>query len=319
MPAIQSTTPPTPGPANSPKPAANKVAPKTVIAPPPMQSMGQIHKHTGFIIAIAVTTLLLIASAVLAYITWSNGESLKNDIIGLNSNAQQIAQERDMVSTDLKKALEDLANAPKPAPFFYTTAELTEDGDLTTTLHSLTTEGKADIFTTTGPFSTSYSVYATPRVGFDGRIWLDENSDTNSPGIALREFDTIAGTTLMPTLFSDFLPVPDAIALSPDETRIAAAYSNENTARPDLAGQLVAWDLLTGDMTSLGTLEPSEHFGDTYFSEIWDSQISTFNVQWESNDCAVSSVYADVAVEATETEAAKTVRQYGGNRYFCME
>ncbi|MBT6254108.1 hypothetical protein HOI83_02655 [Candidatus Uhrbacteria bacterium] len=318
MPPIQTTTPPAAKPAAAPKPARKKPAPKKVIVPP-TQMAGPIHKHTGFIIAIAITTLLLIAAAAVAYITWANGEDLKSQIIDLNSNAQQVALERDQISTDLDQARDDLENAPKPAPFFYTSYAVTEANEVTTALHSLTSDSDSELFVTTGPGSTSYSVYATPRVGFDGRVWLDESSDTDSPGIWLREFDSIAGTELTPSLFSDFLPQSDAMALSPDETRIVAAYGIDNVARPDLAGQIVSWNLLTGDMVSLGTLPEGEHFGDTYFSEIWGSDISTYNIQWKDNNCALSSIYTEVAVDATEGEPAMTTRQYEGNREFCME
>ncbi|HJN85330.1 MAG TPA: hypothetical protein QF873_03375 [Patescibacteria group bacterium] len=317
MPPIQTTTPPAAKPAAAPKPARKKPAPKKVIVPP-TQMAGPMHKHTGFIIAIAITTLLLIAAAAVAYITWANSEDLKSQIVDLNSNAQQIALERDQISADLDQARDDLENAPKPAPFFYTSYAVTEENEVTTTLHSLTSDSDSALFETTGPGSLSYRVYAAPRVGFDGRVWLDESADSDSPSISLREFDSIAGTELVPTLFSDFLPVPDAIALSPDETRIVAAYGIENIARPDLAGQIVSWSLLTGDMTSIGTLTEGEHFGDVYYSEIWESDISTYNIQWKDNNCAVSSIYKEVIVEATETEAQSTTRQYDGNREFCI-
>jgi hypothetical protein len=303
MPAIKSTTPPASG-------GINKSASKKVISPPPMQSVGPMHKHTGFIIAIVITVLLLIGSGVLAYITWSNGEALKSQITNLTSNSQQIAQERDKINGDLESALMDLENAPKPSPFFYTSYAATDVGEeVATTLHSLTSDGDVEIFTTSGPGSTTYSVYAMPRVGFDGRIWLDENADTDSPSIQLREFDTVLGTELTPAVFADFIPQPDATRLSPDETRIATVYSRDNSIRPDLAGQVVVWNLLSGDMVSIGTLEANEHF-----SDLLDG-FEYFGVSWKDNNCVRSDVYSDSVPE----EGVEQTRVWSGSREFCIE
>lgn len=278
-----------------------------IIAPPPVQTMNEMHKHTGFIIAISITTVLLIASAVLAFLTWSNGESLKQQIGELNNSLHSVTTERDLAEISLKQAQEDLVNAPKPVPFFYTTTTGTPEDSLVTVLHKVTADSDTELFTTTSPRHepASYNVYAIPRVGYDGRIWLNETSDVHNDNLILREFNTETGTELLPATFADDLPVKYATALSPDNTKIVAVYDTGNVARPDLAEHIVVWNIVTDAMTYIGTLSPGEYFANS------DSKTK---VQWVTNDCVETAVYSDVKSESSD----EIVRKYADTRTFCM-
>ena len=259
---------------------------KEVIAPPPPMNK-PMHSHAGFIIAIVVTVVLLLAAAVLAYLSWDKAGKVARENDALTESVEELED----ANADLVVELDEALQLAEPTPFFYTTLRESEEG-LVTTLYRGSVNGAEEVFSTTGDQEhVGYSVYANPRVGYDGRIWLHRVASGDDPGLTLFEFDVETDTTLEQAGFADAMPLRQSAAISPDETLIAAVYGEGHSVRPDLANKAVVWNVLTGEMTEVVTLGPGEYFAGTPDPEYPVAVPS--NVYWQDNECFYAQVFVD--------------------------
>jgi len=96
--------------------ATTQIPPPKEVITPPMPGRGPMHKHTGFIIAIALTSLLLVGAAVMAYLSWDTGAKLAKQNAALQTSTLTLQQQNSDLQTSLAKEMD----RPGPIPFYYT-------------------------------------------------------------------------------------------------------------------------------------------------------------------------------------------------------
>jgi hypothetical protein len=94
--------------------------------------------------------------------------------------------------------------------------------------------------------------------------------------------------------FVDELPfIASAIIVSPDQTKLAAAFDNE-ALDPEGSPQksIVIWDLLTGDSSTVATVSETEFLAqETGPNTFGGAQL--FGVSWDSRSCVRYMVFVD--------------------------
>lgn len=275
--------------------------PKDVIPPPP-KSASPLHKHTGFIVAIVITSILLVIAAILAYLSWNQGLKVALENVQLQENNQVLQGQNTELQADLDEALAQ----PGPIPYYYTTAE--DPFISNTELHAVDPITGEDtvVFSVEG----YYQVFAQPARNWDGRIFLNKFIEGDFPGYDLYSFDTATGQELVPVSFMSDLPfLRTAMAVSPDGQWIAAAYDNPNdpgSSESDVRQQFIFWNLVTGEQVIADTLQAGNQFFSSSYSGFGGAE--GLNVFWSDHNCARVAVY-------TTTEAGRTST---GSREYCL-
>ncbi|MEK7108409.1 MAG: hypothetical protein AAB898_01945, partial [Patescibacteria group bacterium] len=221
---------------------------------------------------------LLIIAAVLAYLSWDNGLKLARENVQLLSAATQLQDQ----NNDLRAQMD----ASVPIPFFYS-QWLPES--IHSRIHRIDPITKVDTIIATIP-GRHLDVFAQPRVGYNGTIWLSEFplGDHDFASIQFHSFQVDGDGDATPVPFQANLPPnPTALALSPDETRIAAIYSDRQNPYADNA--VVVWDFATGQATRVDTLPDGSSFAPTYTPDLL--MADGYRLWWSSNDCVMSPTY----------------------------
>lgn len=239
------------------------------------------HSHVWYIVAIIVAAVLALTAFGFTYVAWRQGSSLEKRLSDAKTQNAQLA-------TDAASLQDALTSAPKPMPYYYTTpTNFPPSGP--SALHAVATDG-TDTIVATFPDEQFFQVYAQPKRGFDGRIFLKQLFlDSDLPSLRLFAFDTESGDTMTPvTLELPFMK--QAIFLSPDETTLLALYDNPNDPESIRMGQAVPnltfWNLLTGASYSPEIAEGAR------FSEAIDmSGAGGFQAQWVTDRCARAVAY----------------------------
>lgn len=152
---------------------------------------------------------------------------------------------------------------------------------------------------------------AAPELGFDGRVFIHAAlGDSDNPYLNLQEVNTLTDGVI-DVAWADELPTRDALAVSPDQTKIAAVYDNEMLG--DASREIVVYDVLTGERTVIGQLTGNEHFarvfGENVFAGAYD-----YHFHWTDLRCVRASIYEDVLKEAD----GQTELRHKEYRDFCL-
>ncbi len=101
--------------------------------------------------------------------------------------------------------------------------------------------------------------------------------------------------------------VPDATELSPNQTRILAAY--DNLLDPEAIPQksLIVWNLLTGEKKEIGRVAANEYLSEWHGPNVLGGA-SNFNLRWTDLNCVEVYVYQD------EIEANRNLPEYNPDR-----
>lgn len=267
---------------NPPSPtSAATTAEKQVITPAQTLGGPMSHSHVWYIVAIIVAAVLALAafgySSILARKESALAERLAN---AQTQNAQ--------LATDAASLQDALVSAPKPVPYYYTTpTDFPPSGP--SALHAIAADG-TDTIVATFPDEQFFQVYAEPKRGYDGRIFLKQLFlDSDVPSLRLFAFDTESGDTMTPiTLELPFMR--QAIFLSPDETTLLALYDNPNDPESIRMGQTVPnltfWNLLSGESYS-----PEIPEGARFSDAIDMGGAGGFQAQWVTDRCARAVAY----------------------------
>lgn len=194
---------------------------------------------------------------------------------------------------------------------------LTNSLDTGTTLYVRNTEtGEETTFEDTEYF---YDIYAIPQENFDGRVFLYRGASVESQGggtdaisAPLFSIDINTVAELTAVAFENELPFVDieAVQLSPNQTYIAALY--DNIYDPELIQKhVVFYDLLTGEMTSAGTIAENEYFSEYNGSNTFGGS-DGYDFSWKNDSCIHTHIYTDQD-ESTDKKV------FVENREFCLE
>ena len=232
-----------------------------------------MHKHTGFIVAIVLTSLLLVGAAIMAYLSWDNGAKLANE----NQNLAETIISFQTQNEQLQTTLEEEMERPGPVPFYYTYAE--DPFVSETELHAIDPITGEDtiIFSTEG----YYTVITQPRVGWDGNILLDRIVEGDNPSYTPLLFNVKDGDELVPAPVADVLPFGrSSISISPDGRHDIALYDNVD----DTERSAAFIDLVTGQRNVFARM--GENSNRRYARSYSDfAGLGQFTIQWESHDC----------------------------------
>ncbi len=247
--------------------------PKDTIAPP-TPSSSPMHRHTGFIIAIAVTVVLLAIAAVLAYLSWDNGLRLARENVQLLTAANALQEQNQTLQTQLTEEL----GRSGPIPFYY----FTSANPFTTPaeLHAADPITGEDTVIFTTPDTALYEVVAQPRRGWTGSILINRAGEGDNPSYTPFLFDITSGTEITPAPVGPVLPWGrTSVSLSPDERYFAAVY---DSPEPTAARSLAFLDAITGAKYDVDTLAGYMRYADSY-SDF--GNIGNFSVRWVDSDC----------------------------------
>lgn len=297
--------PPTPAPAPKPpapkkpapkKPAPKKAAPpkKRVIPPPPGNGgAGPMHKHTGFIIAIVVTAVLLVIAAILAIISWSQGQGLRSH---LNQREADIGILLDQ-SAELQEQFDEALQLADAAHYYVIENEDPFEAPSKLYAENPVTGERTLIFET----DRLLRIIAQPRRGAVNTILVDQLTEGDNPSYSPFLFDVIDGEELTPAPVFDVLPFGrSAVFLSPDEQYFAALYDSAGTLERELA----FLDVVTGEKHSVLRLTEGEFFAERY-TEF--AGLGTVHARWVDHDCVQVWIYtAQHNDDGIETSRALT-------------
>jgi hypothetical protein len=293
---------PKPKPQATPAPSAPQ---KEVITPEQTTPASALstHSHIGFIVAIVVAAVLAIGVSVLAYMTYSKGNTTFSRLI-------EVQNQNTSLSTQIGQLQQDLDNAPEPVPYFYTSpTELPRELEQGA-LHSVDPITGEDTIIVNFPEGQYYEVLAQPRRDWDGRIFLKKIMQ--APNLAVFSLNVNSGTELVAIDINEDLPVlSSAVKISPDETTLAAVYDNPQDPESIEFGQVVRnvvfWNLLTGDRYA------PEIGDDFFFAEAYDGPAGAtgIDVRWISDTCIQAAIFTQDYTEAGDAIYPRPQFGYG--------
>ncbi len=166
----------------------------------------------------------------------------------------------------------------------------------------------------TPPAGKAVEILSVPQIDYDGRIYvgvvcaacdnpnwedivelnLEQNNDTETA----KFFD--------PTSM-----VRDALAISPDQTKIALARYND--AAVSSAGVIEIIDVYTGQKQQVGTLGEGEYFSQ-YFGQNTLGLAVGYEVRWTDLRCLSLTIYED-----DEMNAGSDLKSYKESRVYCLD
>ncbi len=241
---------------------------------PPAPSSSPLHRHTGFIIAIALTSVLLVIAAVLAYLSWDNGLRLARENVQLLTAATTLQEQNQTLQTQLTEE----SNRPGPVPFYYFTSAT--PFITPAELHATDPVTGEDTVIFTMPDSALYEVIAQPRRWWTGAILIHKIIEGENISYIPFLFDVAAGAELTPAPVGPKLPFGiTSVSLSPDERYFAAVY---DSPEPTAARSLAFLDTITGVKYDVDTLAGYMRYASSYsdFGYLGD-----FSMRWIDSDC----------------------------------
>jgi hypothetical protein len=252
---------------------------------PHEKSVSLLCKHDGFIMATGIVITLLLMFAMLAFITWSRDTAIDNNNDNLPTN-NRILETRNMNSMAVQtQSANDV--------FYYFDSNK---------LHAISQA--EDIIVWEGDSNgVLYSVYAQPRIGFDGRIFVRTSKLGDEPTLNLSVYDSKTGT--MSQLNDKIIfPYARATKLARNERYVAAIYDNPKNGHKSRELKII--DLLDETSVQIGVLDETERF---VISDIGQGGSHGQDLEWVSNNCVKAQIYESGAgSENTPTE----------RRQFCM-
>ncbi|NQV11834.1 hypothetical protein HQ524_00570 [Candidatus Uhrbacteria bacterium] len=257
---------------------------------PSQQPAKKSHNHSGFIAAIIIAMVLFLAAGAVAYMSWSNESTLSDKVSNLMQQNEMLVEENAMLADESEE------NAV--TRFYFAQIQ----GD-TYQIRSLDSNGVDELVYTSQTPHEILKVYAQPRVGFDGKIFIQRLSEGDDPGLNLQTLDTATGQIGIAQLNKD-LPGARATILSPDERMIAAVYDNPEFGLDTL--ELKVWSLLDDSSETLVTLADNESFVSAY-----DGLGGSYGqkITWTSLSCV------EVLIYKKSIYGENVVNEY---REFCM-
>ncbi len=293
---------PKPKPQSAPPTSAPK---KEVISPAQTTPASALstHSHVGFIIGIVVAAVLALGVSVLAYMTYSKGNATF-------ARLTEVQTQNTALSSQITQLQSDLDNRPEPIPYFYASpTELPRELEQGA-LHAVDPHTGEDTVLINFPDGMYYEVLAQPRRGWNGKVFLKQIQQ--APNLSVYSFDIESGTELVALDLNSELPTSSAaIALSPDETTLAAIYDNPQDPESYELGQVVRnvvfWNLLTGERYA------PEIGDDFYFAEAYDGPAGAtgFDVRWTSDTCIQTAIFTQNLTEAGDPIYPRAQFGYG--------
>jgi len=261
--------------------------PKEVIAPP-MPGRGPMHKHTGFIIAIALTSLLLIGAAIMAYLSWDTGSKLAKQNVTLQSAALTLQQQ----NTDLQTSLDAEKERPGPVPFYYT--RLAEPMVGPTEIHAVDALTGED--TMIANIDGAFLVITQPRIQWTDQILLHRITEGDNPSYVPYLFNVTDGNELTSAPLASVLPIgANSLSISANGLYALAVYDNAY----DAARSIAFLNLITGEKTPVATLSEQRRYAESY-SDL--GGVGKFTTYWDSDDCVRILIWGPGANEGEVTQ-----------------
>ena len=261
-----------------------------------------MHKHTGFIIAITITAILLVIAAVLAYLTWSRGADLATRLSEMRTDNVELANQVDELTTEL-------ATKSAGVPFFYQSPL----SGFTDEIRVVDSETGEDTLLYTNPSDVSgIKIYAVPKIGYNGHVFIQTLIDGDAPSPILSVLSVETGEAQ--ALGLD-LPVTPAISLSPDQTRIAAAYDNPDFDPAGYEKQIVLWDLRNSQPFVLDTIADDEFLAGDRGPNVF-AGADGFGLNWTSPSCVDVNVYSDLGINEETGNSNMELKEV---RSYCLE
>lgn len=141
-----------------------------------------------------------------------------------------------------------------------------------------------------------FILYAVPRLGYDGRIFLNRYTPGTEQFQTPYVFNVATKENPVPVSFADKLPFATfagAQVLSPDERRIVVAYDNPYLDPKDVVQKEIAvWDLLTGEKTVIGKVAENEYLA-RFVGENVMGGANDFALSWRDLRCVDVYVFED--------------------------
>ena len=230
-----------------------------------------MHKHTGFIIAIVITVILLLVAAVLGYLSYDQSLKVAEENVNLQQNNSLLQQQ----NSELQDALNAEIERPGPIPFYY--AHSNEAFVEPTEIRAVDAiTGDETVVATIEGY---YRVIAQPRTGWSNLILLDRLIESDNPGYTPFLFDVTSGDALTPAPLGDVQPFGrSSMIISPSEQYAFAVYPPSD----ELDEHVAFLDLISGEKTIAQTIPVAETFAADY-SEF--GGIGNYTMSWTSQDC----------------------------------
>ncbi len=222
----------------------------------------------------------------------------------------EVQSQNTALSSQIGQLQTELDNKPDAIPYFYTTpTELPRELEQGA-LHAVDPFTGEDTVIINFPDGQYYEVLAQPRRDWDGRVFL--KLIQQAPNLSVYSFDIDTGTELIALDMNANLPASSAaVALSPDETTLAAIYDNPQDPESIELGQVVRnvvfWNLLTGERYA------PEIGDDFFFAEAYDgpSGATGFDIRWTSDACIQTAIFTQNLTEAGDPIYPRSQFGYG--------
>lgn len=260
------------------------------------------HKHHGALplIAAMLGVFLVIESIVLGYV-------VTEYVLDEQEEVEADVQSTSTLSDELEEQAEEIRS--KVPPLLYTDSGFA-DGKIYSLLKQVNrqTGQEQTIYTAKG--TDVVSLLAVPQIGYDGHIFINLGcGECDSSGMSLYVLDLGGSKEVV------LLPVVEgtlyrgSVDVSPDQTKIAIAqYEDVDTSS---AGEIIVYDLLSGETEVMGVLAEGEYFS-RYFGPNSLAGAGDFNVTWRNRECFTVAIY-------DEPTPAADLKHYKEIRSFCTE
>jgi len=263
-------------------------------APVPMPAQfGERTSHAPMIAALL--GLLLIAETV--FLVWGTTQFFL-----VKEEIQKVKDEKAALIVAQEKAIADVKAALTPA--FYTTSApksqlimVDRETGAETVLYEVQAGG--------------IDIVAVPQVGYEGIIYLGARGEGDMPSLGLFAFDVAKKEEITLPVNTQLPLVKDAIAVSPDQTRLAAVYYNEAGIN-ETSREIVVWDLKTGTKKVIGKIDPGQYFS-RFSGENTFAGADGYSVSWTNNNTVATEVFKDGTDPKAAEKVSIGVSQYSAN------
>lgn len=236
--------------------------------------------------------LALIAIIIFALLTIAGIYIYSSDKTNLMEQINSLVIENEILSIEktLLEEMDDVTN------FYYATQE-----NGLYQIRSLDSNGNDSLVYESDNTNDILMVYAQPRVGFDGTVFIQRLSIGDDPSFHIQILDTNTGQVSESDLNSQ-LPHVNATKLSPDERLVAAVYDNPEINLDSL--ELKVWSLQDESVRTLATLPKYESFVSAY-----DGIGGAYGeyINWTSTTCVAVLIYNK---EINKQNTEKELREY---------
>ena len=265
-----------------------------------IQTVPQQHSGRGSLITIVILIVLLVAAGVGLSLLWiQNNENA--------SAAMTYQKESQSCKSDLTTCTNALDLVPEDVFFYTMYPDAPGQKAEVHVVHNDTGEDET--------LAEGYELYAVPQRSYDGKIYaIEEAGEGDNPSRRLYEIDVVSGE-VNEVVFSQDLPfVFEATALSPDQTKLVAAYDNtldHDGAETAPTRELVVWNLLDGTSAVLTTLEDGQYFSE-YNGPNAFAGANGYLFKWVDLDCVRTYIYGD-----NDEDPESSTKKYLRTEQFC--